>query len=112
MVVVFEKRVSVELNHLISNAATAELIADGLGDEHDNLYRRGQLDGGADVQVLATDHGRENVGQSARELKHDDNDRDRDASDASAKCVRQRARPVSSAGSQTYASPAAAPMKA
>lgn len=36
---VLEERVSVELDHLIRNAAAAELIADGFGDEHDNLYR-------------------------------------------------------------------------
>jgi H+/Cl- antiporter ClcA len=30
----------------------------------------------ADMQVLETDHGREDVGKSARELKHDDDDRD------------------------------------
>lgn len=44
------------------------------------------------MQVLETDHGREDVGQSARELKHDDDDRDRNASDASARHARQRAR--------------------
>jgi hypothetical protein len=46
MIVVLEKRVSVELDHLISNAATAKLVAHGLGDEHDNLYREVSFDGG------------------------------------------------------------------
>jgi hypothetical protein len=67
----------------------------------------------ADMQVLETDHGREDVGKSARELKHDDDDRDRNASDASAERVRQKARSHPNAGEgRTYASPAAAPMKA
>lgn len=46
MIVVLEKRVSVELDHLIRNAAAAELVAHGLGDEHDNLYREVSFDGG------------------------------------------------------------------
>lgn len=39
MVVVLEEGISVELDHLISDAAAAELIANGLGDEYDDLYR-------------------------------------------------------------------------
>lgn len=40
MIVVLEQRVPVETNHLVSDAAAPELVADGLGDHDDDLCEK------------------------------------------------------------------------
>lgn len=80
-VLFLEKRIPVELDHLISDTTLAERLADGLGYE-DNDLRRSRSTTGPAHDDHRTYHGRKDIIESTCKLKHDDDDGNGHAGDA------------------------------
>ena len=78
LVLLLEERIAVELDHLIGDSTLSERLADGFGDEDDDLE-----ESRASVKVreeyerkgTSTHHRWKNVGESSSKLEHDNHDR-------------------------------------